>query len=156
VHVENPHGVRRVHAYLEQNGAQYPLLDQTAPSTRLLWRKHEPPQRFTFDAGKNKAPNLKEGKARLVVEAVSNDLSGSTDSTSRDVNVVLQAPRVVADDAQHYINQGGMELVTFTATGSWNEAGVKVGPYRFRSFQMPGKGPEQRFAMFAYSWELPP
>jgi murein DD-endopeptidase MepM/ murein hydrolase activator NlpD len=156
VHVENPHGVRRVYAYLEQNGAQYPLLDQKTPSTHFVWRKHEPPQRFTFEAGKNKAPNLKEGKARLVVEAVSNDLRGSSDSAASEVNVVLQAPRVVADDAQHYINQGGMELVTFTATGSWNEAGVKVGTYRFRSFPMPGKGPEQRFAMFAYPWDLPP
>jgi hypothetical protein len=156
VRVENPHGVRRVYAYLEQNGAQYPLLDQSAPSTRLMWHRHEPPQRFTFEAGKNKAPNLKEGKARLVVEAVSNDLRGSADTAASEVNVVLQAPRVIADDAQHYINQGGMELVTFTATGSWNEAGVKVGPYKFRSFALPGKGPEQRFSMFAYSWELPP
>jgi len=155
VHVENPHGVRRVYAYLEQNGAQYPLLDQTAPATRLMWRRHEPPQAFTFEAGKTKAPNLKEGKARLVVETVSNDLRGSSDSTATDVNVVLQAPRVIPDDAQHYINQGGMELVTFTASGSWNEAGVKVGPYRFRSFPLPGKGPDQRFSMFAYSWELP-
>ena len=37
------------------------------------------PSTFTFEAGKTKAPNLKEGKARIVVEAVSNDLRGSTD-----------------------------------------------------------------------------
>ena len=118
VKVENPHGVRRVHAYIEQNGAQSPLLDTTrevahASSGRATSRR----KTFTFDAGKNKAPNLKEGKARLVVEAVSNDLRGSTDSTSADVNVVLTPPRVIPDDAQHYINQGGMELVTFNATG---------------------------------------
>ncbi len=52
--------------------------------------------------------------------------------------VVLTAPRVVADDAQHYINQGGMELVTFTPGGSWSEAGVRVGKYTFRSFPLPG------------------
>jgi len=156
VRIENPHGARRVRAYLEQGGTQYPLLDQTEKSTRLFWKRHETPKTFTFEAGKNKAPNLKEGKARLVVEAVSNDLRGSTDSASADVNVVLQPPRVVPDDAQHYINQGGMELVTFNVSGSWNEAGVKVGKYTFRSFPLPGKGPEQRFSMFAYSWELPP
>lgn len=157
VRITNPHGVRRVHAYVEQNGTQYPLFEQTAPSHRLMFfRSHEEPKSVTFEAGKNKAPNLKEGKARLVVETVSNDLRGSTDMASSDVNVVLSAPRVIPDDAQHYINQGGMELVTFTASGSWNESGVKVGPYTFRSFPLPGKGPEQRFAMFAYSWELPP
>ena len=156
VQVANPHGIRSVHAYIEQNGAQYPLLDQSAPSTRFFWKRHETPQTVTFDAGKNKAPNLKEGTARIVVETVSNDLRGSSDSASTNVNVVLSAPRVVPDDAQHYVNQGGMELVTFTASGSWNEAGVKVGKYTFRSFPLPGKGPEQRFSMFAYSWELPP
>jgi murein DD-endopeptidase MepM/ murein hydrolase activator NlpD len=154
--IANPHGVRRVHAYIEQNGAQYPLLDETAKSSRLMfWRHHEAPKTVSFDAGKSKAPNLKEGKARIVVETVSNDLRGSTDSAAADVNVVLTAPRVIPDDLQHYINQGGMELVTFNASGSWTEAGVKVGKYTFRSFPLPGKGPEQRFSMFAYSWELP-
>ncbi len=157
VRVQNPHGVRRVHAYLEQNGTQYPLLDASSPSHRLtFFNVHEAPRTVSFEAGKNKAPNLKEGKARLVVEAVANDFRGSTDQTAEDVNVVLSATRVIPDDAQHYINQGGMELVTFTATGSWTEAGVRVGPYTFRSFPLPGKGPEQRFAMFAYPWDLPP
>jgi len=48
------------------------------------------------------------------VEAVSDDFRGSTDTASYDVRVVLTAPRVIADNAQHYINGGGMELVTFT------------------------------------------
>jgi murein DD-endopeptidase MepM/ murein hydrolase activator NlpD len=156
VQITNPHGVRRVNAYLEQNGAQYAVFEQTAPATRLWWKKDEAPRTLTFEAGKNKAPNLKEGKARLVVEAISNDLRGSTDSVATDVDVVLQAPRVIPDDAQHYINQGGMELVTFTTSGSWSEAGVKVGPYTFRSFPLPGKSADQRFAMFGYPWDLPP
>ncbi len=156
-HIQNPHGVRRVRAWVEQNGAEYPLMDTSAPSHRVLFfGTHEQPRSVTFEAGKNKAPNLKEGKARLVVETVSNDFRGSTDQAANDVNVVLAAPRVIPDDAQHYINQGGMELVTFTASGSWTEAGVRVGPYTFRSFPLPGKDPSQRFAMFAYSWELPP
>ena len=155
VHVENPHGVRKLRAWLEQNGTQYPLLEQKSPSTRLFWKRHEAPRTITFDAGKKAVPSLKEGKARIVVEAVSNDMRASTDTTAAEVNVVLTPPRVIPDDAQHYINQGGMELVTFTVSGSWNEAGVRVGKYTFRSFPLPGKGPEQRFAMFAYPWDLP-
>ena len=155
VNLANPHGVRRVSAYLEQGGARYPLYEESAKARRFLWSRHEAPRSVTFEAGKNKAPNLKEGKARLVVETVSNDFRGSTDTAASEVNVVLTAPRVIPDDAQHYINQGGMELVTFTASGSWNEAGVKVGKYAFRSFPLPGKGADQRFAMFAYPWDLP-
>jgi peptidase M23-like protein len=156
VQVVNPHGVRRVSAYLEQNGTRYPLMEQSTPATRLFWSRHEAPRSFAFEAGKNKAPNLQAGKASIVVETVSNDLRGSTDTATADVDVVLAPPRVIADGDQHYINQGGMELVTMTASGSWNEAGVKVGKYTFRSFPLPGKSPDQRFAMFAYSWELPP
>ncbi len=154
--IANPHGVRRISAYVEQNGARYPVFEQSAPARRLFWNRHQAPLKVSFEAGKNKAPNLKEGPARLVVETVSNDFRGSTDRATAEVNVVLTPPRVIPDDLQHYINQGGMELVTFTVSGSWSEAGVKVGKYTFSSFPLPGKPPEQRFAMFAYPWDLPP
>src|SRR5439155_13511043 len=111
-------------------------------------------QTVRFDAGKNKAANLKDGDARIVVEAVSDDFRGRTDSTSAPVKVILAAPRVTPDDAQHYINQGGMELAAMTPGGSWSEAGVKVGKYTFRSFPLPGRE-GQRFSMFAYPWDLP-
>jgi len=155
VHITNPHGVRRVSAYLEQNGAQYPIFEQNSPAHRLIWRRHVPAATVQFEAGKNKAPALKDGPARLVVETVSDDLRGSTDSAASDLTVALAAPRVVADELQHYINQAGMELVTFTASGSWNEAGVRVGNHTFRSFPLPGRSPNERFAMFAYPWDAP-
>ena len=154
VRLANPHGDRSVEAWLEQDGKRYPLFEEKGPSHRLFWKRHEAPRRVTFEAGKNKVPDLKEGKARLLVEAVSNDLRGSTDSAATDVNVVLTAPRVMADGLQHYINQGGMELVVLTPGGSWSEAGVRVGKYTFRSFPLPGH-PDERFSMFAYPWDLP-
>ena len=154
VEIHNPHGVRRVSAFLEQNGARTTLFEETAPSHRFLWSRHEPARRVTFEAGKNKAPNLKEGKARLVVEAVSNDLRGAKDTAATDVDVILAPPRVIPDGFQHYINQGGMELVTFSTSGSWSEAGAKVGKYTFRSFPLSGKPAGERFSMFAYPWDL--
>jgi hypothetical protein len=156
VQVSGAHGARLVAAYVEQNGATYPLFEKTAPARRLIWERHAAPQTVTFEAGKNKAPNLKDGKAKMVVKAVSNDLRGDTTYTNWEVNVVLSAPRVTPDDLQHYVNQGGMELVTFDASGSWSEAGVKVGNHEFRSFPLPGGDPNRRFAMFAYSWDLEP
>jgi len=153
VDVSNPHGVRRVSAFLEQNGARYPLYEETVSSRRLLLKRNEPARRINFEAGKNKAPNLKEGKARIIVETVSNDFRGATDTAAADVDVILAPPRVVADGLQHYINQGGMELVTFTPSGSFTESGTKVGKYTFRSFPLPGHNGE-RFSMFAYPWEL--
>jgi hypothetical protein len=155
IKANNPHGERKLSAFIEQNGARYPLFEKSEPATHLFWQRNAPPRLFMFEAGKNKAPNLKEGPAKLVAEAVSNDLRASTDSASYDVNVILAPPRVIADGLQHYVNQAGMELVTFTPSGSWTEAGVKVGKYTFRSFPLPGH-PGERFSMFAYAWDLPP
>ena len=152
--IADSHGVRRVSAWVEQGGARFPVYEETAPSRRLFWSRQQPPRTVTFEAGKSKAPNLQEGKARLVVEAVSNDFRGSSSSAAYDVDVVLAPPRVIPDDLQHYINQGGMELATFNVSGSWNEAGVKAGNYTYRSFPLPGKGPNERFSMFGYPWDL--
>ncbi len=154
VKLSNPHGLRRITAYIEQGGARYPLTEVRTPAHRLFWRKQQPSQTLTFVAGKSKAPDLKEGDARLVVEADSDDFASHTDSATAAVKVTLAPPRIAPDDAQHYINQGGMELAVMTPGGSWTEAGVKVGKYTFRSFPLPGR-PEQRFAMFAYPWDLP-
>jgi hypothetical protein len=156
VQVTNPHGVRRLAAFLEQNGSRTQVFAQDWPAAHFLWKRHEPTRAVTFEAGKNKAPQLKDGKARLVVESVSNDFRASTDSTSRDVTVVLEPPHVSADGLQHYINQGGMELVILTTAGSVSSSGVRVGPYTFRSFPLPGGTAGQRFAMFAYPWDVEP
>jgi murein DD-endopeptidase MepM/ murein hydrolase activator NlpD len=153
VKIVNPHGVRRFDAYIEQGGARFPLAEVKTPAHRFFWRRHQAARTVTFDAGKTKAPNLKEGDARIVVETDADDLAGHTDSTSASVKVILAPPSVGPDDAQHYINQGGMELAVMTPGGSWSEAGVKVGRYTFRSFPLPGR-PGQRFAMFAYPWDL--
>ena len=70
-----------------------------------------------------------------------------------DVNT--QPPRVSVDRLQHYVNQGGAELVTFTVSGSWTEAGVRVGQYTFRSFPLPGRPANERFSIFAFPWNEP-
>ncbi len=148
--VANPHGVRQVRVYLEQDGARTQLFEHSEPGTRLMfWRKREHPRNLTFNAAAKK-----EGKARLVAEVVSNDLRGSTDTAAADVDVILRPPSVSTDGVQHYINQGGSELVSFTPAGSWTEAGVRAGKYSFRSFPKPGS-PNERFALFGFPWDLP-
>jgi murein DD-endopeptidase MepM/ murein hydrolase activator NlpD len=148
--VVNPHGVRSVRVFVEQDGAREQVFEKTETATRLVfWNKNEAPREIEFTAS-----GKKEGKARLVAEVVSNDLRGSTDRVAADVDVILKPPAVVADGEQHYINQGGSELVVFTPTGYWNEAGVRAGPYTFRSFPKPGSETE-RFSLFAFPWDLP-
>jgi len=105
--------------------------------------------------GRGKMPALHDGKALIVVTAVANDMRAETAVSSFGVNVMTAPPTVSADGVQHYINQGGSEMVTFTPGGAWTEAGVKVGDYTFRSFPLPGH-PGQYFSLFALSWQLDP
>jgi hypothetical protein len=158
VRLENPHGVRTVNAYVEQNGRQHRVFEKSEPARRFWpFGRNEKPVELNIVAGKKTAPQLQEGKARLVIEAVSNDLRAATTTWAQDVEVNTQPPSVSPDGAQHYINQGGSELVTFNVSGYWTEAGVRVGKYTFRSFPMPGeKDPKspRRFAIFAFPWDV--
>jgi murein DD-endopeptidase MepM/ murein hydrolase activator NlpD len=157
VQISNPHGVRRIEAALEQDGKSYPVFEQSQPASRLgFFGKHLPPAAVRFSAGKKTAPGLHTGKARLLITAQANDIRGAHDSLAVDVDVNLEPPAVTADEVQHYINQGGAELVGFHAAGYWTEAGVRCGQYTFRSFPVPGgEAAGQRFSLFAYPWDLP-
>lgn len=160
LHITAPHGFRHIRAVAEQDGVTYRLSEISRPSTRLFFfGKHEPPGDVTIAVGRKLAPKLKDGKARVIFTVQSNDLRGSTAELAYDVVVNSQPPVVYADALQHYINQGGCELVTFTVSGYWTEAGVKVGKYKFRSFPMPGKTQSgdrsERFSLFAYPWDTP-
>ena len=155
IHLANPSGTTQIHVFLEQNGKRNEVFTETKPGSRFwFWRTHFPPRDLTIPVGKKQDAALVDGKARLVIEAKSNDMRGQTDSFAQEVEVVLTAPRVVADGAQHYVNTGGSELVVFTPSGYVTESGVQVDKYRFRSFELPGH-PEQRFSLFAYPWDLP-
>lgn len=147
--IANPHGFRSVTVWLEQNGAREKMFEASRPAHRWSWKGNEAPQELAFNAAAKK-----EGKAKIIIEVDSNDLRGSTDTASYDVEVITRPPTVVADGVQHYINQGGSELVVFTPAGSWVEAGVHAGKYTSRSFPKPGSSTE-RFSLFAYPWDLP-
>jgi murein DD-endopeptidase MepM/ murein hydrolase activator NlpD len=156
VRITNPHGVRSITARIEQGGSSM-IVDQVSrPVTRFaFWRTHAAQENFHFTAGSDRAPQLKEGKARLIVETRSNDLRAVTDAIATDVEVILRPPSVTTDGFQHYINQGGSELAVFSASGSWQQSGVRVGSATFRSFPAPGDN-QQRLSLFAFSWDTPP
>src|ERR1700751_1374128 len=67
VRVSDGYGVRSATASVEQNGTSYPVW-QSAQATK------DADSTFKFTAGVKSTPQLKDGKARLTVEATSNDL----------------------------------------------------------------------------------
>jgi murein DD-endopeptidase MepM/ murein hydrolase activator NlpD len=153
--VHAPHGLRSASAYVEQNGTRYKAWETSQPSRRFLWQRHVPDSKLEFVTGAKTVPQLKEGKATLIVEAVSNDFRGSTARVVREVTVVLRPPSLSVDSDQHYLYLGMSDLVTFTVSGAATESGVRVGDQKFRSWPMPG-GKPGFFSLYAYPWNTPP
>ncbi|MBI4907977.1 MAG: M23 family metallopeptidase [Acidobacteria bacterium] len=153
--VTNPHGTRILRASLVQGSQSFGVYEETAPALRWsLLRGTEQPRTVTFDAGAAKAPGIRDGKAQLVVEAISNDVRSRTDRIVIDVEVNTQPPSVTPDDVMRYFTVGGSGLVVFTAGGYWTEAGVRVGKTSFRSYALPGGGANRRAAFFALPYDM--
>jgi len=153
--VHDPHGARTVTAYIEQNGNRYEAAELSEPSRHIFWHRHVGDKAWALVVGTKTTPQLKEGKAKLIIEATSNDFRSSTISLERDVTVATQPPSLSVDSEQHYLYLGMADLVTFNVSGYWSEAGVKVGDQTFRSWPMPNGKPGQ-FALFAFAWNMPP
>src|ERR1017187_3991100 len=147
VHVRDPQGVRKVAAFVQQNGAEFPVwqLAQPSSATDSTW---------SFVAGVKTTPQLRDGKAKLIVEATSNDLLRKTARLDRDVTVVTQPPTVSVNSEQHYLYLGMADLAAFNVSGNWTAAGVRVGDQTFRSWPMPN-GKPGLFSLFAFAWNMP-
>ena len=147
VHVTDPRGIRSVSATVEQNGASYPVwqMVQPAKAREATWN---------FTAGVKTTPQLKDGKAKLIVEAKSNDLLHRSGRFEQDVTVVTRPPTVSTDSEQHYIYIGMADLATFDVSGAYTAAGVRVGDESFRAWPMPG-GKPGLFSLFAFAWNMP-
>ena len=147
VHVSDPRGIRSVTATVEQNGASYAVWQVGQPSKAkdATWN---------FTAGVKTTPQLKDGQAKLIVEATSNDLLHRSARLERDVTVVTRPPTVSVDSEQHYIYVGMAEVATFDVSGTYTAAGVRVGDQSYRAWPMPG-GNAGLFSLFAFAWNMP-
>lgn len=148
--IANPHGFRSASVWLEQDGARQVVMRLENPARRWEWTVvSEPPRSFDFTAAATK-----DGKAKLIAEVVSNDLRGATVTAAYDVVTITRPPSVVTDSARHFVIQGGCDLVTFTPSGVWTEAGVRAGPYTAKSYPKAAGG-TRRFSLYAFPWDLP-
>lgn len=148
IRVHGKHGIRRAEAVVEQNGATYPVW-------HLPQATKTPDGSYTFNVGISSVPQLKDGKASLVVTAASNDFRRKEAKVERDFNVITRMPTLSADSDQHYLYVGMADLATFNVSGTFTEAGVRVGDESFRSWPMPDGKPGY-FALYAYPWNLAP
>jgi murein DD-endopeptidase MepM/ murein hydrolase activator NlpD len=145
--VHDTHGVSKLTVTLAQNGTRYQAWQSTAASKSV-------DTTFNFNVGAKTTPQLRDGRASLIIEATSGGLFHSATHWEREVNVSTQPPVVSADSGQHYLYLGMADLATMNVTGSYTSAGVRVGDQTFRAWPMPG-GKPGLFSLFAFAWNMP-
>ncbi len=148
VHVVSSRGVKSITAVIEQNGQRFPVWQMNEP----ISTKHSS---FNFDAGMKTAPQLKDGTAKLIVEAKAGGPMGRTDKWEKEFMVVTRPPTVSADSDIHYLYVGMADVATLSVSGNYTEAGVKVGDAKFRAWPMPGGKPGM-FSLYAFPWNAAP
>src|SRR5207249_5896896 len=102
VKVKDSHGIRRITASVEQNGVHYSAWDTAQSARRIFWQRGAAEASWNFKIGTQTIPQLKEGKARLIIEATSNDFRGKTARLEREVSVITRPPPVTSHFRQHY------------------------------------------------------
>jgi murein DD-endopeptidase MepM/ murein hydrolase activator NlpD len=164
VMIESPDGrFSRVDVTLEQAGQAFPVFSQDPPPDASA--APDPAQRIYVmrPIGKQAIPGLEPGPARIVVRASRPVLYGLRDietTTTRDVTVRLEPPRVAVLSTFHFINQGGSEFVVYRATPEDVQSGVRVGDNEYPGFPATGVGitsdPAARVAFFGLLFDQDP
>ena len=158
------HNVRLISVAVLQNGR---VLHQAgfgwSGQPARWWKLGSRPESVavsTAPLGRSLIPGLREGSATVEITATNDSwgrfFRGGQSKATLDLPVRFTPPRIEVLTTQHYINQGGCDMVVFHVSRGTTESGVEVGKYFFPSFPVKPDLPETRLALFAYAWDLDP
>jgi len=149
----DPAGLRSLKVTVRQGDREQTVIDDTyRPPRTEVHREWRPGQETRL--------RLKEGPGVLRIEARNaswgNFFKGKTATLQKEFTARLTPPRIEVLTTQHYVNQGGCDMVVYRVTPPGVESGVQAGPAWFKGFPMPGAtDPALRFAIFAYPYNAP-
>ncbi len=148
--VKSQDGICELTVRLQQGGLEKALLQESPRAqVRELSLAEQSPhlQQLGFT----------EGPAELTVLARDCSLYKRKAKTSVDLILDFMPPRVTLTSRNHYVNQGGADVLTYQVRGDAAWSGVRVGPHEFKGYPVPGKaaGSGEHFAFFVFSYELP-
>ncbi|HET7841580.1 MAG TPA: M23 family metallopeptidase [Terriglobia bacterium] len=111
-------------------------------------------------AGRNMIQGLKEGRATIHITALNDSwgrfFRGGMAQRTYEFPVRFTPPQVEVLTLQHYVNQGGCDMVVFKISPGTTESGVRVGNYFFPSWPVKESAPETRLCLFAYPYDVDP
>ena len=149
----DPTGLRSLKVTIRQGDKEQVVAEET----------YQPPRKaahFEWRPGKQARFPLREGPGHLRVEARNaswgNFFKGKTAVLEKEFTARLTPPRVEVLTSQHYVNQGGCDMVVYRVTPPGAESGVQAGDAWFKGFPMPGaRDGAVRFAIFAFPYDAP-
>jgi murein DD-endopeptidase MepM/ murein hydrolase activator NlpD len=148
---------------LEQNGHATPLFTLNGPQTATVTQPDANRLHIARPFGKQSVPELQSGAARIVVSGTRPSflkLRTLSTTTSKDIQVRLEPPRIAVVSVHHYVNHGGSEMVIYRATPADVESGVRVGAIEYPGYPAAGAGaagadPALKVAFFALLHDQP-
>ncbi len=154
VRASDPGGLRALKVVVLQGDEERVVADET----------YEPPRKqaeVRWLPAKEARFQLKEGQGtvRVVARNASwgNFFKGRTTTLEHGFTARLTPPRLEVLTTQHYVNQGGCDMIVYRVTPPSAESGVEVGEAYFKGFPLPGAtDPAVRFAIFAYPYDARP
>ncbi len=148
------HGLTSVKVTVTQGDAEQVVFEESydppRPEVQVKWL---PAQEKRF--------KLKEGEGKLEVLARNASwggfFKGRTAKLEQSFTARLTPPRLEVLTTQHYVNQGGCDMVVYRVTPPEAESGVVVGDQFFKGFPLPGAAEANvRFAIFNYPYDAKP
>ena len=130
-------------AIIEQDGRRLALYSLDTPLEGELRQDGPDRIRVTRRFDQTSHPELAGGSARVVILAARPILFGLREAiatTTLEVEVRVDPPRVQVVSDLHYVNHGGSEMVAYRVTPPDAESGVQVGERFYRGYPASGAG----------------
>src|SRR5262249_48355048 len=135
VDARDPSGLRSLTITIGQGGAEQVVVDETYDPPRAQVRREWRPAKETRF-------KLKEGPGTVRIDARSASwgsfFRGKPSRLEKAFTARLVPPRLEVVSSQHYVNQGGCDMVVYRVTPPGVESGVVAGKARFKGFPLPG------------------
>jgi murein DD-endopeptidase MepM/ murein hydrolase activator NlpD len=154
VDVKDRAGLKSLRASVTQGDQEQVIVEET----------YDPPRnevQIKWSPAQDPKVRLKDGPGTLKVTARNVSwggfFKGRASTLTKSFTARLVPPRIEVLTRQHYVNQGGCDMVVYKLTPAEAESGVVVGPAFFKGFALPGAAdPAVRFAIFALPYNVDP
>jgi murein DD-endopeptidase MepM/ murein hydrolase activator NlpD len=159
------HNVKRLEVQVIQGTQAIHSVSQDVPLAPHRWWKFwsrgpESVATWTVPVGRQAIPDLKEGRATVRITATNDSwgrfFRGGQSLLVLDLPVRFIPPQVEVLTSQHYVNQGGCDMVLFKVSPGTVRSGVQVGDYFFPSWPVKESMDETRLCVFAYPYNVDP